>query len=395
MGISRLKSYAGPAILSYGFRPFFLLGAFWSAASVLLWLPAFHGWLELSTAFAPVDWHVHEMLFGFLPAIVTGFLFTAVPNWTGRMPIQGRPLLALVLLWLAGRAAVTVSGVIGWLPAMLVDVSFLVAIAAVIGIEIVAGSNWRNLKTLAPVVALALANAGFHIEAHFAGLSDCSRRAAILAILTLIMLIGRRIIPSFTRNWLARENPGRLPASFDRLDAAAIFVAVAALATWTVAPLSTVAAGLMALAALAHLARLARWAGHRALRDPLVAVLHLAYLFLPLGFALAALAAMRPDLVTAAAPMHAFGAGAIGTMTLSVMVRASLGHTGQRLAAGWAERTIFIAIFLAALTRIAAATWMDAPAWLVDASGLLWLLSFGGFALTFAPALLSSRKPPR
>ena len=395
MGIPRLKPYAGPAILSYGFRPFFLFGAIWSAASVLLWLPAFHGWLELSTAFVPVDWHVHEMLFGFLPAIVTGFLFTAVPNWTGRMPIQGLPLLALVLLWLAGRAAVTVSGVIGWLPAMLIDVSFLVAVAVVIGIEIVAGSNWRNLKTLAPVVVLALANAGFHIEAHVAGLSDHSRRAAILAILILIMLIGGRIIPSFTRNWLARENPGRLPASFDLLDAAAIVVAVAALAIWAVAPLSVAAAGLMTLAALAHLARLARWAGYRALRDPLVAVLHLAYLFLPLGFALAALAAARPDLVATAAPMHAFGAGAIGTMTLSVMVRASLGHTGQRLVAGRAERTIFIAIFLAALTRIAAAAWIGAPPWLIEASGLLWLVAFGGFALLFAPALLSSRKPSR
>jgi uncharacterized protein involved in response to NO len=393
MGIPRLKSYAGPAILSYGFRPFFLLGAVWSALSILLWLPQLNGWLTLSTAFAPVDWHVHEMLFGFLPAIVTGFLFTAVPNWTGRMPIQGLPLLALVLLWLAGRAAVTFSGVIGWLPAMLVDVAFLVAVAAVIGIEIVAGSNWRNLKTLAPVVVLALANAGFHIEAHGAGLSDYSRRAAILAILTLIILIGGRIIPSFTRNWLARENPGRLPAPFDRLDVAAIAVAVAALALWTVAPLSIATAGLMALAALVHLARLGRWAGDRALRDPLVAVLHLAYLFLPIGFGLAAFAALRPDLVTAAAPMHAFGAGAIGTMTLSVMVRASLGHTGRKLAAGRAELAIFIAIFLAALTRIAAAAWTGAPPWLIEASGLFWLLGFGGFALVFAPALLLPRKP--
>lgn len=393
MGIPRLKPYAGPAILSYGFRPFFLLGAAWSAASVLLWLPAFHGWLELATAFAPVDWHVHEMLFGFLPAIVTGFLFTAVPNWTGRMPIQGRPLLALVLIWLAGRAAVTVSGVIGWLPAMLIDVAFLVAVAVVIGIEIVAGSNWRNLKTLAPLVVLTLANVGFHVEAHVAGLSDYSRRAAILAILTLIMLIGGRIIPSFTRNWLARENPGRLPASFDRFDAVAMALAVAALATWAAAPLSVPAAGLMALAALAHLARLARWAGYRALRDPLVAVLHLSYLFLPLGFALAALAAMRPDLVGPAAPMHAFGAGAIGTMTLSVMVRASLGHTGQRLVAGAGACAIFAAIFLAAILRIVAASAPAAPGWLVDASGLLWLVAFGGFALLFAPALTSARRP--
>jgi len=392
MAIPRLKSYAGPAILTYGFRPFFLFGAIWSALSILLWLPLFYGWLELSTAFAPVDWHVHEMLFGFLPAIVTGFLFTAVPNWTGRMPIQGRPLLALVLVWFAGRIAVTCSGVIGWLPAMLIDVAFLLSIAVVIGIEIVAGSNWRNLKTLVPLVVLSLANAGFHLEAHYAGLSDYSRRAAILAIVTLIMLIGGRIIPSFTRNWLARENPGRLPAPFDRLDAAAMILAVAALATWTGAPQSMPTAGLMALAALAHTARLWRWAGYRALRDPLVAVLHLAYLFVPIGFALAAVAAAWPDRVLPAAPMHAFGAGAIGTMTLSVMVRASLGHTGQRLAAGPGARVIFAAIFLAAILRVVAASWLGAPAWLLEAAGLTWLVAFGGFAVLFAPALVSPRR---
>lgn len=392
MAIPRLKTYSGPAILSYGFRPFFLFGALWSALSILLWLPQLNGWLALATAFAPVDWHVHEMLFGFLPAIVTGFLFTAVPNWTGRMPIQGLPLLALVLLWLAGRAAVTFSGVIGWLPAMLIDVAFLLAVAVAIGIEIVAGSNWRNLKTLVPVLVLALANAGFHLEAQYAGLSDYARRAAILAILTLIMLIGGRIIPSFTRNWLARENPGRLPAPFDRFDAGAMLLAVAALLSWTIAPTSLAAAGLMALAAIAHVARLARWVGYRAFRDPLVAVLHLAYLFVPVGFVLAALAAVVPDLVPPAAPMHAFGAGAIGTMTLSVMVRASLGHTGQRLVAGAGACAIFAAIFLAAALRVVAAISPDGPVWLIETSGLLWLLAFGGFAALFAPALIAPRK---
>ena len=125
--IPRLQSDRGPALLSYGFRPFFLLGAIYAGLAILAWLPMFNGGLELWTAFTPIDWHVHEMLYGYLPAVVTGFLLTAIPNWTGRLPIQGMPLLTLVAVWIAGRIAVTISAEIGWLPAAIVDAAFLIA----------------------------------------------------------------------------------------------------------------------------------------------------------------------------------------------------------------------------------------------------------------------------
>ena len=128
--IARLKAYRGPALLSYGFRPFFLFGALYAALAVLAWLPMLSGGLELWTAFGPVDWHVHEMLYGFLPAVITGFLLTAIPNWTGRLPILGNPLLVLVALWLAGRVAVTFSAEIGWLAAALIDVGFLALVTS-------------------------------------------------------------------------------------------------------------------------------------------------------------------------------------------------------------------------------------------------------------------------
>jgi len=391
MPVPRLARYQGPAILSYGFRPFFLVGALYSGLSILLWLPLFYGELDLNTSFAPVDWHIHELFFGYLTAIITGFLFTAVPNWTGRMPIQGMPLLVLVLIWLAGRLAVTFSASLGWGAAMAVDLAFLAAIALVIGNEIIAGSNWRNLKVLLPLLLLLAANVLFHVEAQVTGTTDLSRRIATMAAITLIMLIGGRIIPSFTRNWLARENPGRLPAPFGRADMISIAVAVFALAVWSAAPQTGLAAGLLGVAALLHFYRLARWAGDRALRDPMIWILHVGYLFVPAGFALLALSGIASESVPQAAGMHALAAGAIGVMTLSVMVRATLGHTGQALQAGPGSLLIFGAVVVAALARISAAFRIDAAEILLHVAAFGWFVGFAGFAVLFARVLCNRR----
>src|ERR1700676_31083 len=133
------RTYEGPALFSYGFRPFFLLGSIYAGIAILVWLPVFMGELSLTTAFIPRDWHVHEMLYGFLPAVITGFLFTAIPNWTGRLPLRGGPLMFLVALGVAGRVCVTFSAQTGWLAPMLIDCSFLLLIAAAAAREIIAG----------------------------------------------------------------------------------------------------------------------------------------------------------------------------------------------------------------------------------------------------------------
>ncbi len=390
MAIPRLRSFTGPAVLSYGFRPFFLLGALFAGGSILFWLPVYTGYAEPMTAFAPVDWHIHEMLFGYLPAIVTGFLLTAIPNWTGRLPVQGTPLLVLVLLWLAGRLAIFFSAAIGWQAAAIIDCAFLAAVATAAATEIVAGKNWRNLKVLLPLGVLFCANVAFHLEAQAFGLSDISRRLGIAAAIVLIMVIGGRIIPSFTRNWLVRENPGRLPAPFGRFDVVAILFAVAAFALWTALPEAMPTAAAMAAAGLLHLARLARWAGERTARDPLVLIMHLAYLLVPAGFLLAAAAIVFPDHVAAAAGYHAFGTGAVGAMTLAVMVRATRGHTGRELVAGRGGIAIFAAVLLAALTRIVAAVGFPEIS-LIHLSGTLWSAAFLGFALLHGKALVTRR----
>ncbi len=293
--VPRLKSYSGPVLLSYGFRPFFLLGAVYAGLAVLAWLPIFHGELELWTAFGPIDWHVHEMLYGYLPAVVTGFLLTAIPNWTGRLPIQGTPLLVLVALWLAGRIAVTFSAEIGWLTAALVDVAFLAVLIAAIAREIIAGKNWHNLRVVALVSLLLAGNIAFHLEAHFNGSAVYGVRIGIAAMVLLITVIGGRIVPSFTRNWLVRQNPGRLPASIGQVDVSVIAFSAAALVLWVAMPEGPNTAALLAVAGLANIVRLARWAGDRTWRDRLVLILHVGYAFIPLGFLLSSAAAL--DLV--------------------------------------------------------------------------------------------------
>jgi uncharacterized protein involved in response to NO len=388
--IPRLREHSGTALLSYGFRPFFLFGACYAALAILTWLPLFYGELALATAFTPRDWHVHEMLYGYIPAVVTGFLLTAIPNWTGRLPLQGRPLLVLVIVWAAGRVAVTLSAKIGWPAAALVDSSFLLLVVAATAREIIAGRNWGNLKVLIPVTILGLGNAAFHVEAQVFGAADYGIRMGIAGILVLIIVIGGRLIPSFTRNWLTRENPGRLPVPFGRFDAAVIVLSSAALAFWIVEPFGKATSAGLFVAGLLQVLRLARWAGDRTLRDRLVVVLHVAYAFVPLGFALTGLSAIGA--VVPSAGLHAWMVGAAGVMTLAVMTRATLGHTGHELIASVPTQFIYAAVFIAAVARICAAL---EPRWSeleLHVAAFAWAAAFFGFGIVYGRMLWSLRK---
>ena len=388
--MQKLRAYQGPALFSHGFRPFFLFGAVYAGAMVPLWLVVFAGDMALPTAFAPRDWHVHEMLFGYVSAVIAGFLLTAIPNWTGRLPIQGAPLVLLFAAWLAGRLAVTFSGLIGWQIALAVDAAFLLLLAAAAVREIVAGRKWNNLKVVGIISLLAVANIAFHVEAHLDGVADYSTRAGIALVVTLICVIGGRIVPSFTRNWLARREPGRLPVPFSRFDAIAMAAGVCAMIAWVVAPSGRFVAAALGIAGLLHIVRLARWAGYRTVSDRLVLVLHVAYAFVPAGFLLAALSAL--DLVAPSAGIHAWTGGAIGSMTIGVMTRASLGHTGQALSASTATQLVYVSIVVAALARVCAALEPAHATPLLMVAGAAWAAAFLGFALAYAPLLCRSRK---
>nr|AAL17876.1 NnrS [Cereibacter sphaeroides] len=386
MASDRPRTYTGPALLSYGFRPFFLLSALFAAGAVPVWLAVWSGRIGLAGPFSPIDWHIHEMLFGYTSAVIAGFLFTAIPNWTGRMPRRGLPLAALAALWIAGRFAV--AGAFGTDPllVLVIDAGFLLAVTLMAVIEIAAGKNWKNLMVVGPVGLYLAANVLFHLEAMQQGESDIGRPLGFATVTFLIMLIGGRIIPSFTRNWLAKGGPGPLPVPFGRFDGASLLVAVGALLCWTLAPDAILTAALLALAAALHVVRLVRWRGHLVWRSPLLLMLHVAYGFLPLG--LAATAAAAVGWASAPAGLHLLGIGAIGGMTLAVMMRASLGHTGRPLEAGRALSAGFACIVAAAAARtVLAATDIGG----IDGYSLaaaFWTMGFAIYVGRIGPCLL-------
>jgi uncharacterized protein involved in response to NO len=391
----QMRSWRGPAILTYGFRPFFFWAATWAALAMALWVPMLSGQVSLPTAFDPVSWHAHEFLFGYLGAVIAGFLLTAVPNWTGRLPIVGWRLGLLALLWLAGRVAVAVSSHLPLGVAATVDLAFPVVLAVAIGREIVAGKNWRNLIVLAMLAVFALGNGLYHWEA---GRGDYAAqgyglRLGLAAGVMMIAVIGGRIVPSFTRNWLVRRGPGRLPvAPMQGFDKVALLALLAALLLWVALPIWTGTGLMLALAGVLHVIRLARWAGYRTAAEPMVLVLHAGYAFLPLGALALSAEILMPGLLGMAAAQHLWMGGAVGLMTLAVMTRATLGHTGQDLHAGPGTVVIYLALVTAMLARVAAGVWSDEAGLLHSIAGLAWIGAFGGYALVYGRLLL--RLPP-
>ena len=356
-------------VFSIAFRPFFLLAAVWGALAMPVWLTAYvHGYAPRADLPA-MFWHAHEMVYGFGFAAVAGFLLTAIPNWTGRLPVRGTGLAALVLLWLAGRVALLLSAAFAW-----VDVAFGVALMAVVARELIAGRNWRNLPMLVALALLVAGNVLFHLGI------DPTCRLGIATLLMLIALVGGRIVPSFTRNWLAKQRAVRMPAPEGVLDRIALLITLVALGAWVldVANWPAVIAG----AALGL--RLARWRGLATVREPLLVILHIGYAWLALGLVLIGLE-VQPQ-----AALHALTAGAIGTMTLAVMTRASLGHTGRPLSADGPTLAIYGLVTFAALTRVLS-PFAGAHAVLVTSfAGLAWTAAFATFAIHYGRMLVGA-----
>ena len=370
-----------------GFRAFFPAATLWAGGSMVIWLGVLTGQITMSGSLA---WHAHEFLFGYTSAVLAGFLLTAIPNWTNRPAVQGIPLAGLLVLWLAGRVVMFETELVGRFFAAVVDGGFLFTLVAVAGRELVAARNIRNLPVLAMVAAVGIANAGFHVEVSLAGSGDISIRAGLSLILTLIMLIGGRIIPNFTRNWLTDRGPGLLPRPFAVFDRMAILAAAVALVGWVASPDNATTGGALVLAGLLHLIRCARWAGHRTTSEPLLAVLHLGYLFIPIGFLAMGSAILSPENLDIGSALHFWTAGAVGLMTIAVMSRATLGHTGAPLTADMHLRFVFGALILSAVTR-GLSGFAAEPAFVQSLSALAWIGGFLWLSVVLAWRVAKSR----
>ncbi|HEY7764227.1 MAG TPA: NnrS family protein [Aestuariivirgaceae bacterium] len=379
------------SLFSYGFRPLFLGAAIWAIVAVALWSASVAGLWPLGGGYGALPWHAHEMLFGYGSAVVAGFLLTAVPNWTGSLPIAGWRLAFLFLIWCLGRLAFLVIDTLEPVTAAIIEGLFLPLLLVAVAREVVVGRNWRNLPPLALVTLLAAGNIAFHADILTGGAAGLGLRIGVVALVALIVLIGGRITPSFTHNWLMRAGSSKLPAPFGLLDKLATVTAGAALGVWVVGPAAPMTALLFFAAASLVALRLARWQGIRVWREPLLVVLHVGYAFVPVGFFLGAVSILWPAALLGTAALHAWTVGAVGLMTLGVMTRATRGHTGREQTASMMTVAIYTAMFAAACLRIAAGFFPLAYLTLLELSAALWVAAFTLFLIEYGPMLVRPR----
>lgn len=388
------------AIFSYGFRPFFLGSAVYAALAMGIWIAwigaTSAGWSGswLPVVGSPFAWHAHEMVFGFAAAAIGGFLLTAVPNWTGALPLSGPPLIFLFMMWLIGRVAMGFSALLPYPLVAALDVAFLPILGGFAARQLFVRPAPRNLVFLVLVAALTLCNLAFHAgNGDYLAIDPVGAiRASVLFVIVMVAIVGGRIIPAFTHNWLHGNRPtAQRPQRIVWLDIASL-LSLAVFALLYAAGAGGWLAGAAALIAAAfNCARLVLWRGLSTRREPIVWILHLGYAWIVVGLALSAVAEFT-GLVPTAVVTHALGTGAIGTMIMAVMSRASLGHTGRRLIA---PRRIVWAYYLltaAALLRVAGPMLAsDIYAATLAAAGLLWIGAFLLFTLVYAPILTTPR----
>ena len=381
---------------SYAFRPLFLLATVYAIVVVPLWVGAWLGYLPFPGMLgAPSWWHAHEMIFGFAGAAVGGFALTAVATWTNRPPVSGGPLLVLSALWLIARILFSLPSNSLLAPAMIADLGYGLLLFALMSREVISVRNERNYKVLLILGLLLASNAFFFVGlTRSSGWSMTALHSGLWLIVLLINLIGGRIIPAFTRNWLKRRaadqmhQPTKLPPMFDRFDLIssgllvgfAIFQLLDAPARWT--------AVLGSLTSVFLFIRLARWQGIRGGEEPLVWVLHVAYLWLPVGVLLLTFAEV--DLLPQTSGIHALTAGAVTTMILAVASRAALGHTGRPLESHPLLTAAYVLITIAAICRVAA-TFGPVARVLLAVSAAAWCLGFICFAWRYVPILTQPR----
>ena len=387
-------------LFTAGWRVFFLAAGLWAVFAVAVWvfwlgIHAFGGMAGLGVAMAPHLWHAHEMVFGYAAAALGGFFLTAVPNWTGAKDAPERFVMIVAGLWLAGRLAVWLSGVLPMALVAVIDLAFLPVLGAKVLTQLLARPKAQNMLFLLLLAMVWAGNLMVHLE--WLGLARTEAQGltgGLLAICAMIAALGGRVTPAFTRNAMLRQGRmDRLPASHDLLDKAGIALAIlTALAALAGLP-AALTGGLAVLAGIAAAGRLAGWRGLHLLGQPILWSLHLGYAMLALGLMLWGLSQFGLGSQTAA--LHVLAIGAVGGMTLAVMSRAALGHSGRALIAPRLVALAYVLMPLAVVLRWAGSQWMGGFYYTgVLASGVIWCVAFTLYLVALWPIFFGPRADP-
>ena len=378
--------------MSYAFRPFFLLNGIFAVVVISIWLMALHGTGPASVPATMLYWHGHEMVVGFAMAAMAGFVLTAVATWTDRPPLQGKLLGLLVFSWLLGRLAMMAATRLPYWLVASVDTIFPFLLVLLVGREVVGGRNRRNYPIVGITLVLAVLNLLYHLGTMriLPGMDRLALYFLIHLVLLMITVIGGRIIPNFTANWLRARGHERLPVNHPVVNGITVLATIATGVSVSLAPIGPVTGVLAMVAALSHACRLARWRGLATTSEPLLFVLHVAYLWLPVGYALTALAAFGLVFPPSAA-LHALTMGAIGNMILAVTSRVALAHTGRSL---HAPRLIVISYAIlnaAVVARVLSPLNPGLYIEMIDLSALGWIVTFAIFTGVYWPVLTRPR----
>jgi uncharacterized protein involved in response to NO len=376
------SGYGGAPWLALGFRPFYLLGAAFAALSIPLWLAVYYG--QLSGTHLGLAWHMHEMVYGFVIAIVVGFVYTAARNWTGLWTPRGAALGAIAALWLAGRIAMLFP------PSLLtafIDAIFLPVATWPLYRVLARSNNMRNMVLAVVLGLMAAANLVFH--AALLGYLPVSPMrpvyAAIIMIVVIESIIGGRIIPNFTANAI----PGVKPVQRPMLERNCMILTALAGLAWALALPPLIAAPMALAAALAQGMRLALWQPWRSASKPILWILHVSYAWIPLGFAMLALSEF--GLAPVSAAVHMMAVGAMGGLIVGMITRTALGHTGRPLQAGRADTAMYVLIQLGVLARLAAVLSPWLGGFFLAAAGVCWSITFLIYLVVYTPRLLAPR----
>ncbi|MBL4838907.1 MAG: NnrS family protein [Kordiimonadaceae bacterium] len=385
------QAYDGPAILSGGYRVFFFSAAVWAVFSLLIWVLFLAGVAE--PVFGPLDidmvqWHGHTLIYGYGGAVVAGFSLAAIPNWTGRPPVCGAALLTLFIPWLIARGAEVGLLLGGSLEAVRAGAELLF-FALFIGIalrEIIAGKNWRNLKIIVVFSLFFFGALVTNLERlDVIALSFSGWGFGLGVLLVLITLIGGRIIPAFTANWMRQQGLKSVPTMFNRFDAVVVLVTVLTMGVMVARIYDGILGSLALVGAGLHVVRLWRWRGWHTVTSPIVAILHISYLWVPVGFLLVGLSALGVGDIDMVSALHAWTVGGVGSTTLAVMTRATLGHSGLPLKDSGLLTTLYVAINLAGVARVFGVLVAGHSSLLMTLAGLLWCAAFVVFLVRFGP----------